>query len=257
MRKAVVWLGVLLLVGIASVMLFLRSSLDSAVPDDAKATGKTVADFPRTPSHALDAMDGGIPLSVAEREGRNTWILWTAGDQVFWDRMAQHGLGTADLLKTIDSRMRGSRFQEMGLVNQPGFEQAKQPDQYGLWLDTGQQEDGVDPSVYGRPSGIVGLRVYPNPKFDDAARKAWDPKRYFSDPNYYNDPDLVRPYVVGMSCGFCHVSFNPLKPPEDPEAPQWGNLSSTIGNQYFNSGRVFGSGAWHGRYIFHSYRQSQ
>lgn len=256
MRKAVVWLGVLVLVGIAAVMLLLRPSLDSAVPDDAKAAGKTVADFPQTPSHALDVMDGGIPLSDAEHEGRNTWILWTAGDQVFWDRMAQHGLGTADLLKTIDSRMRSFRFKEMGLVNQPGFEQAIQSDQYGLWLDTGPQEDGVDPAVYGRPSGIVGLRVYPNPKFDDAARRSWDPKRYFSDPNYYNDPELVRPYVVGMSCGFCHVSFNPLKPPEDPEAPQWGNLSSTIGNQYFNSGRVFGNGAVAESYsyqLFHSW----
>ena len=107
MRKAVVWLGVLLLVGIAVVMLFLRPSLDNAVPDDAKAAGKTVADFPQTASHAFDAMDGGLPFSDDERKGRNTWILWTAGDQVFWDRMAQHGLGTADLLKTIDSRMRG------------------------------------------------------------------------------------------------------------------------------------------------------
>ena len=37
--------------------------------------------------------------------------------------------------------------------------------------------------MYGRPSGIVGLRVYPNPKFDDAARKRWDPQRYYADPN--------------------------------------------------------------------------
>jgi mono/diheme cytochrome c family protein len=256
MRKAVVWLGVLLLVGIAVVLLWVRPGLDTAVPDDAKAAGKTVADFPQTASHALDAMDGGLVLTDEEREGRNTWILWTAGDQVFWDRMAQHGLGTADLLKTIDSRMRGSRFQEMGLVNQPGFEQATQSDQYGLWLDNGPQEDGVDPVVYGRPSGIVGLRVYPNPKFDDAARKAWDPKRYFSDPNYYNDPKLVRPYVVGMSCGFCHVSFNPVKPPDNPESSPWENLSSTIGNQYFNSGKIFGNGATAESYVyqlFHSW----
>jgi hypothetical protein len=256
MRKAVVWLGLLLLVGIAVVLLFFRPGLDGAVPDDAKAAGKTVADFPQTASHAIDAMDGGLSLNDEEREGRNTWILWTAGDQVFWDRMAQHGLGTADLLKTVDSRMRGFRFKDMGLVNQPGFEQAKQPDQYGLWLDTGPQEDGVDPTVYGRPSGIVGLRLYPNPKFDEAARKAWDPKRYSSDPNYYNDPELVRPYVVGMSCGFCHVSFNPQKPPNDPEAPQWENLSSTIGNQYFNAGRVFGNGAVAESYtyqLFHSW----
>lgn len=256
MRKAVVWLGILFLVGIAVALLLIRSSDGGAVPDDAKAAGKTVADFPQTASHALDAMDGGLTLSDDQRKGRNTWILWTAGDQVFWDRMAQHGLGTADLLKTVDSRMRGSRFKEMGLVNQPGFEQAREPDRYGLWLDTGRQEDDVDPAVYGRPSGIVGLRVYPNPKFDDAARKAWDPKRYFSDPNYYDDPKLVRPYVVGMSCGFCHVSFNPVKPPADPEAPQWANLSSTIGNQYFNAGTIFGNGATAESYVyqlFHSW----
>jgi hypothetical protein len=66
----------------------------------------------------------------------------------------------------------------------------------------------------------------------------------------------VRPYVVGMSCGFCHVSFNPLKPPDDPEAPQWENLSSTIGNQYFNAGRIFGNGAEAESYtyqLFHSW----
>ena len=55
--------------------------------------------------------------------------------------------------------------------------------------------------MYGRPSGVVGLRIYPNPKFDAEARKRWDPLRYYSDPTYYNDPKLVRPYVVGMSCG--------------------------------------------------------
>lgn len=256
MRKAAVWLGILLLVGIAVVMMLIRPCHNGTVLDDAKAAGKTVADFPQTDSHAFDAMDGGLLLSDDERKGRNTWILWTAGDQVFWDGLAQHGLGTADLLKTIDSRMRGFRFRDMGLVNQPGFGQATQPNQYGLWLDPGPQEDGVDPAVYGRPSGIVGLRLYPNSKFDEAARKAWDSKRYFSDPNYYNDPQLVRPYVVGMSCGFCHVSFNPVKPPENPEAPQWANLSSTIGNQYFNAGRIFGNGAVAESYIyqlFHSW----
>jgi hypothetical protein len=241
MKKAGVVLGVLVLLGLAVAFIVPRYRSDFAVPDDAKEAGKSVADFPETASHAFDKMDGGLPLTDDERKGRNTWLLWTAGDQVFWDGMAQHGLGTADLLKTIDSRRRNSRFHDMGLVNQPGLSQATQPDQYGLWLDTGPQEEGVDPAVYGRPSGIVGLRVYANPKFDGAARKHWDPARYYTDAAYYNDPNLVRPYVVGMACGFCHVSFNPLKPPDNPEAPQWQNLSSTIGNQYFNASGVFGN----------------
>ena len=239
MRKNAVGFYLLCAVAIVAALTLARYRIHSSVPDDAKAAGKTVADFPQTASHVLDQMDDGLPLTDEERKGRNTWIFWTAGDQTFWDYMAQHGFATVDLLKTIDSRHRSSRFKDMGLMNQPGFQAATQPDAYGLWIDTGPQEEGVDPAVYGRPSGIVGLRVYPNPKFDNTARKRWDPTRYYNDASYYNDPNLVRPYVVGMSCGFCHVSFNPLKPPDDPETPRWENLSSTIGNQYFNPGRVF------------------
>jgi hypothetical protein len=250
MKRAVIWVGVLILIMIAAALLFLGPSTHLAVPDDAKLAGKTAADFPQSRSHAFDAMDGGIVLTDDERKGRNSWILWTAGDQTFWDHIARQGLGTTDLLKTIDSRRRSSRFKNMGLMNQPGLTQASAPDEYGLWLDSGPQEEGVDPAVYGRPSGIIGLRVYANPQFDAAARKTWDPLRYFNDPNYYNDPKLVRPYVVGMSCGFCHVAFNPTRPPQDPEAPQWENLSSTIGNQYFNSAAIFTSSAAPDSYVY-------
>ena len=243
-RPGRIFAVIVLIIAAAAIGWFLwQRSHSGIVPDDAKAAGKTVADFPQTASHVFEAMDGGLQLTEDETRGRNTWLLWTAGDQVFWDTMAQRGFGTVDLLKTIDSRRRASRFKDMGLVNQPGFEPASQPDQFGLWLDTGPQEPNVDPAVYGRPSGIVGLRVYPNPDFDDAARRQWEPKRYYADPNYYNDPKLVRPYRVGMSCGFCHVSFNPVKPPDDPEKPGWENLSSTIGNQYFNASHVFQTGA--------------
>jgi hypothetical protein len=36
-----------------------------------------------------------------------------------------------------------------------------------------------------------------------------------------------------VACGFCHVGFNPLHPPADPEHPTWKNLHPGIGNQYF------------------------
>jgi hypothetical protein len=249
MKKVLLWSGALILAGVIVAAWFVRP-FAPAIIDDAKAAGKTVGDFPETTSHAFDSMDGGIALTDDETKGRNTWLLWTAGDQTFWDRMAQQAYGLSDLLKTIDSRQHNTRFHDMGLVNQPGFEPATQPDEYGLWLDTGPQEDGVDAKVYGRSAGVVGLRVYPNPKFDGEARKRWDANHYYTDPNYYNDPKLVRPYVVGMACGFCHVSFNPVKPPDDPEKPKWENLSSTIGNQYFNSSRIFGNGATADSYAY-------
>jgi len=42
-----------------------------------------------------------------------------------------------------------------------------------------------------------------------------------------------------MSCGFCHVGPNPLKPPQDPNNPQSENLSSNVGAQYFWIDRIF------------------
>ena len=104
MRRLALFGGVLAVIASALALYFAFGNSDAAVPDDAKAAGKTVADFPQTASHAFDAMDGAITLTDDERKGRNTWLLWTAGDQILWDTMAQHGFGTADLLKTIDSR---------------------------------------------------------------------------------------------------------------------------------------------------------
>ncbi len=49
----------------------------------------------------------------------------------------------------------------------------------------------------------------------------------------------MKPYRVGMSCAFCHVGPNPVKPPADPENPRWENLSSNVGAQYFWWDRVF------------------
>ena len=49
----------------------------------------------------------------------------------------------------------------------------------------------------------------------------------------------MRPYRVGMSCGFCHVGPSPVKPPADPENPKFANLSSSVGAQYMWVDRLF------------------
>jgi hypothetical protein len=210
-------------------------------PDDAKVAGLTAADFPQVADDVFSRMDGGIRLAEDEIKGRNTWLLWTAGNQAFWDRLAREGSGLVDLLKTLDSRRRPRRFALKGLMNEPGFRMVDKPDAYGLWLDERVEPapPGVDENVYGRSSGVIGFRIYPNPDFDNQARKAWDPDRYYRDRSYFEDSKLVRPYRVGVTCGLCHVAPHPLFPPTDPENPRWENLASAIGNQYFREGRVF------------------
>lgn len=219
------------------------------VVDEAKAANKTPDDFP---THAYDAfagMDGGIDLSADEIKGRNTWLMWTAGNDAFWDYLARHSLGLVDLLKLLDNRFipRAERFARLGLIPEPGMRPSTPAEAderfHGLQLDVRdgpEPEYPPDPEVYGYSSGIMGLRLFPNPAFDSKARTEWDPAKFEQDQNYYKRPDLVRPFRVGVACAFCHVSYHPLFPPDDVNAPEMRNLSATIGSQYFRAGRVFG-----------------
>ena len=65
------------------------------------------------------------------------------------------------------------------------------------------------------------------------------------------DPKLVRPFRVGMSCGFCHVGPHPLNPPKDPESPQWANLSSIIGDQYWKPQPIFANRLAPSSFLYH------
>ncbi|HEX3718398.1 MAG TPA: hypothetical protein VH595_10565 [Verrucomicrobiae bacterium] len=215
------------------------------------AGGRAPRDFPELAVDVFKPMDGGIDLSADEIKGRNTWDLWTGGDEQFWERMSRQSYGLIDLLKTIDSRKRGKRFTEFGVINEPGFKQASKPDENGVWIDEAETPEpaAIDTKVYGRPTGIMGFRIYDNPDFDAAAKQKWDASRYYNDPNYSVDPNLIRPYRVGIACGSCHIAFNPCKPPADPENPSWDNLASAIGNQYIREGRTFAINAQEGGFF--------
>jgi hypothetical protein len=200
--------------------------------------------------------------------GRNNWIVWTGGNDQLWDVLSVDSTGLLDFLKVLSSHpsqkyKRNDRWKWYGLVNEPCFEQPTRAreDRFGLWLDTRGPDCKKDPfedegnypgvrigargrtvpvgSYYGYATGVVGLRLFPNPAFDEAAAKRWDPERYYTDPTYYNDKNLMKPYRVGMSCGFCHVGPNPTNPPADPEHPKWENLNSNPGAQYFWVDRIF------------------
>ena len=270
--------------------------------------------------------------------GRNTWMIWCAGNEGFWDWLATDNLGFIDLLKLVDSRGRQTRFRDSGAINEPGMEAAVQPDDLDLWLDLPQdsrlrqwrsrylrqtfeeiakgqhksqrglkkrihgmevdlyrgdapentktpdygynssasylngpatseyQSNGYSapgnnvatedsgqldseyydqrippPDIYGLSSGIIGLRLFPNPYFDNEARLKWNGAKYYNNKDYFSDPELVRPFRVGMSCGFCHASFHPLKPPIDVNEPSWENISGNIGAQYLSMRATVGN----------------
>jgi hypothetical protein len=245
-----------------------------SVLDEAKQAGREPSSFPHADEDWFHDMDGGIELTPAEVRGRNMWIVWSGGNDRLWDRMTGYTFGAFDLLKTISSHpslgySRANRWRYLGLVNEPCFEAPTGPraDRRGLWLDIPAEGCTPDPfeneqkypgvkigargqdlgdgttqavgSFYGYATGVVGLRLFPNPDFDAAAAAAWDPERFYTDPDYYNRKDLVRPYRVGMSCGFCHVGPSPVHPPKDPESPEWADLSSSVGAQYMWVDRMF------------------
>ncbi len=225
---------------------------------------------PQEIAAALDPYLPGIsPEDAVDAvvKGRNNWIVWTGGIDRLWDVFSTQSTGVVDLLKTVSTHPslyhnRDNRWHYLGVVNEPCFESGSGPrkDRYGLWMDVRQQDCPPDPfeneakypgveigargknipvgSYYGYASGIVGLRLFPNPNFDEKAEKHWDSVRYYEDPSYYNQKDLIKPYRVGMTCGFCHVGPNPSNPPADPEHPKWENLNSNPGAQYFWVDRI-------------------
>ncbi len=259
---------VLAAVLLAVALLVFPLSQAGKVKDEAMLAGRTAESLPAADEDYFKDMDGGIALTPDEAKGRNNWIVWTGGNDRFWDLISVKSVGTLDFIKTLSSRpglpaSRDNRWAYLGLINDPCYVKATAPDpEFGLWLDRRKPECGPDPfenetkypgvqigarckpgkvgSFYGYGSGVIGLRLFPNPAFDGKAKQHWDPVRYYTDPSYYNDRNLVKPYRVGMSCGFCHVGPNPLKPPTDPNNPKWENLSSMVGAQYFWIDRIFG-----------------
>jgi len=234
-----------------AIVLLSTVALSSCNKDSSAGRAETRIDVGAGPDF-FQAIDGGIKLSEAEIKGRNAWHLWSAGNDAFWDEIAGRTGGMVDLLRMLDSRRRGSRFAEMGLINEPGFRAATKQDEFGLWLDERETPESspIDPKLYGRSSGVLGFRLFPNPKFQGKARDCWDADLFYNDPRYAANPALVRPYRVGVACSACHVAPHPLHPPEDPEKPEWSNLASVIGNQYLHEGRVFAAGSRQGTFFW-------
>ncbi len=211
----------------------------AATSTQAKATTPTSSDSDPGDLGYLPDNYGDRNLSAAEKRGRQTWYYWTGKNEKFFRDITKITHGEADVFSLVDARpdsalvpgdthhyQRSERFKQIGVINDPSCQAATKPDQYGLWFDNCDR----DP----HSAGIVGIRKIANPDFEPAK---WDLAKY-----YQAGPQRAQiepPYKLGLSCGICHIAFDPAKPPSDPESPKWDNLASAIGNQYIREGALF------------------
>jgi hypothetical protein len=128
MRRKYWALGALLLVAVATFLVLRGNTPKSGeVQDEAMLAKRDAASFPAAADRYFDAMDNGVKLSDDETKGRNMWLVWTGGNDRFWDTVIKDSFGTFDLLKMISSApglpySRDSRWAHFGVINEPCFD---------------------------------------------------------------------------------------------------------------------------------------
>ena len=120
---------------------------------------------------------------------------------------------------------------------------------------TDQRQTACD-LAFGTSTGALGFRKFPNPRFDAERwrslngsmgtwagfRNALQKEGPDSRASHLLDGSIEPPFLVGMSCGACHIAFTPLKPPADPEHPGWENIDGLVGNQFARASEIMASG---------------
>lgn len=122
----------------------------------------------------------------------------------------------------------------------------------------GDQRQSPCDLKFGTSTGALGIRKFPNPKFNrdawlklNGAAATWQGySRRLDDKGSDGEAQVSRlldgsvepPYLIGTSCGSCHIAFDPLNPPADPANPKWENIKALIGNQYTRFSEIMVSG---------------
>ena len=84
-----------------------------AVLDEARQAGRSAASLPAATGDYFHDMDGGIALTKDSATGldpvlgRNTWLVWSGGDDRFWDKMT--ALYVRRVRSTEDRRVRSEQ----------------------------------------------------------------------------------------------------------------------------------------------------
>lgn len=143
-------------------------------------------------------------VSARER-GRRIWFENTYGGEKFFSGVLPYHPDPLKRLRVgfdaVVNTPRAQRFDVWGVINDPDC----------VANPAGGRDLCDDPES----SGVIGIRY----------------KGVFVD-----GTDMY-----GAACAACHAGFDPTRPPEDPNDPDWNNIHATIGNQYLDFGAVFGA----------------
>ncbi len=95
------------LFAIAAVLVLMACGAHEPKPgtvrDEAMLASRPASSFPAADEDYFHDMDGGLPLTKEQIQGRNMWLVWTGGDDRLWDVLSVDSLGSLDFLKTVSS----------------------------------------------------------------------------------------------------------------------------------------------------------
>jgi len=172
---------------------------------------------------AATVAPGGSQSTIAQlAHGRNLWLKATFGGEQFFTLVLPQALDLTVGLNQVLLTPRSERFTAWGVVNDPNCKANPVAGQLDICPSDVAAND-PDAPVEGAPTGVVGVRQYPNPLFNP------------------NEPPSTSnsPILVGVSCAGCHAGLSAQNPPADPNNPSWFNVSLTTGNQYIQIGKIF------------------
>src|SRR5262245_35662159 len=98
LRNTAIVVVALVAVGLIGIAQFREDEpVPGQVLDEALRVGRMASSLPAADEDYFQQMDRGVQLTPDEVKGRNNWIVWTGGNDRFWDYMANNAFGVFDL----------------------------------------------------------------------------------------------------------------------------------------------------------------
>src|SRR5262249_61459791 len=72
-----------------------------SVKDEALTAGRDASTFVAADEDYFHDMDGAVTLTAGEIKGRNTWDVWTGGNQAMWGKLTANNGGPLGFPKIL------------------------------------------------------------------------------------------------------------------------------------------------------------